>query len=138
VRLVEKTPAVGDKQIKIAVIVVVEKRGPPRPPGIADAAEVCLVGEGAVAVVPIETVTAVVLDRGGVIDQGRNEPVQPSVAIEVANSGSHPVLVGAHARGDGAVGERPVAIVPKQLAGLEITGNRQVWVAVAIEVGKGR
>jgi len=49
VRLVEKTPAVGDKQIKTAVIVVVEKRGPPRPPGIADAAEVCLIGEGAVA-----------------------------------------------------------------------------------------
>ena len=106
-------PTVGDKQIEVAVIVVVEEGGSPRPPGIADAAEVCLVGEGAVAVVPVEAVAAVVFSLAGYIDQGRNEPIQPPVAVEVADGASHPVLVGAHAGGRGAVGERAVAIVPK-------------------------
>ena len=76
-------------------------------------AEVGLVGEGAVAVVPEEAVAAVVCKPAGYIDQGRNEPIQPPVAVEVADGASHAVLVRAHAGGGGAVGERAVAIVPE-------------------------
>ncbi|MEX2169216.1 MAG: hypothetical protein WD851_07885 [Pirellulales bacterium] len=138
VRLVAGVPAVGDKQIQIAVIVVVEEGGSPRPAGIADGGEIGLIGESAVAVVPVEAVAAVVFCLAGHIDQGRNEPIQPPVAVEVADRRSHAVLVGTQTCGNRAVGERAVAIVPKQLTGFEIAGNREVWVAIAVDVGEGR
>src|SRR5262249_23056501 len=105
--------------------VKVEKLRSPRPSRVANAGRLADLGKGAVAVVFVEMVPAGKRrgDAGRLADAG-DEPVELAVAVEVANGRTHAVLVGPHARGDSAVGECAVAVVPEQLAGAEIRSER--------------
>ena len=129
-------PAVGEKQVPVAVVVEVGEAGTPAPPAFANAGGIGRVFEAAVADIAVEPIA-----RGAeagtavrIVDAGY-EPVHVPVQVVVPHGGAHAVLVGDGGTGD--VGEA-TAFVPQHLARAEVGGQQDVGVAVAVDVGEGR
>src|SRR5207249_4384149 len=92
-----------DEQVEPTVAVKVAKSRARAPSAISrDAGALRHVGEGAVVVVPVESVATVVRDK----------EIRPAVAVEVSDGAPHPIGVPAHARLRRHVGEGAVPVIP--------------------------
>src|SRR4051812_8105600 len=91
-----------DKQIELAVVVVVEPHGARRPAWRRNTGLLCDVGESAIAVVVIENAAPVL----------GNIKIWEAVAIVVADRYTLAVATSGNAGFLGDVGKSPVAIVP--------------------------
>src|ERR1700723_4386765 len=94
----------GDKEIKPAVAIVVAKAGTGRPVAERNAGAFTDVGKGAVMIVVVEPVLAVV----GHVEVG------PAVIVEVAHGHSEAPAVVGHAGLGSNVGKGAVVVVVKQ------------------------
>ena len=69
---------------------------------------------------------------------GGDENIEEPVSIVIGNRQPHAVFIRADSGGRRAVAEGAVAVVPVEAAGIEITRDNKVGMAVAIEVGESR
>src|SRR5262249_22074521 len=127
--LVGPLGGVGDEEIEIAIVVIVEKESPL---GMADVVQAGLLGgllEGAVALVAVKEIAA---PGAGDIQ------VLPTVVPGVGKDGGHADAV-AHADAGllRHVGEGAVLVVAVQGVAAKLVGEVDVVVAVAVEVGDG-
>ena len=72
------------------------------------------------------------------VSNGRDKPVELSVAVEVADCRTHAVSLRTDAGRAGSVAEGAVAVVPKQPTRAEVAGDDQIGMSVSVEIGKPR
>ena len=124
-------PAVDVEDVLVAVVVEVGETGCPAPAAVGDAGIVGDVGEGAGAVVGVETVAVadqLVGAGAGPVDRG-HEPVEVAVVVVVDDRSAHSGLI----LDDFAVRrqrEAAVAVVAEHLAGAEVGRHQEIEVAV--------
>src|SRR5262249_54128346 len=114
----------ADKEIELAVVVVVEPNRARCPPGSRNSSFFRDVSECAVAVVAVENAAAVLRD----VEVGK------SVAVVIANGDAHAVATGGDAGLFGDVSERAIAIILVEGVAQRRVGREEITFATVDEV----
>ena len=91
----------GDKQIELAIVVIVEPDGACGPAGRGNAGFISHISEGAIAVVVIENIAAIT----------RDIEINPTIAIVIAGGDAHAEGATSHSGFVGHVCERAIVVV---------------------------